>query len=163
MEQFNEKLYQCLTFLGIDFSKLASDKNERIRSQKYSYLISAMYQFPLEYIFKFCELGPYSLELMLALSKLAENLRLNNKNDISFDFDTNLLTLLNKIKDMFPDNSEKTINNLIIFTSFIFIQTNYPSFSKEEQFKILCQYKKAYFTENVTLDTLLYWRKSLLK
>ena len=50
-------LYTVLTEIGIDFNAFLNDKNERIKAQKYCYILNKFYNLLLMVLFHYISMG----------------------------------------------------------------------------------------------------------
>lgn len=161
MNEFEKTLYEVLSYLGVNFKKFLKDKNERIKAHKYCYLLSKFYRLPVDGAFSLYVNGPYNHYLTDVLYEIA---RTPNKR-VRRIKNGELLAILDTFSSLFPANGANVVNNLEIFTTFDFLNTNYPSMSKEERFEMLRRIKGHLFNSETNLDNLNNWghRLGLIK
>lgn len=162
MKNFNIIIYQCLNYLGIDFSKIHLDINERIKCQKYCYLISSKYRFPNEATFNLYQYGPYNSYIADIVFDISNNIVLYSDASKEYNYIEkipDLLILLDNIKSIFNCKEQNSINDLIVFATFIFIQENYPSASEQEQFKLLRSFVGYFVNSDTSLKKILKYKK----
>ena len=129
-------LYTVLNRMGINFANFVLDKNERIKAQKYCYLLSKFLNLPINGAFSLYINGPYNSKLADILYEIT---RCNNLNTIQLD--KNVEDIINRIINIFPYNKENVVNELEIFTTYDFLCNNYPNLTDSQRMSELFQLK----------------------
>ena len=122
-------LYTVLTEIGIDFNAFLNDKNERIKAQKYCYILNKFYNLPINGTFSLYINGPYN-------SKLADTLYSITRKKVTIntvEIDENLRGVINRITEIFPAKNPDIVNILEIYTTYDFIANHYPNWTKEQR------------------------------
>ncbi len=122
-------LYTVLTEIGIDFNAFSDNKDERIKAQKYCYILGKFYNLPIDGSFSLYINGPYN-------SKLADTLYsiTRKRSTIStVEIDENLRGIINRITEVFSANDPDIVNILEIYTTYDFIANHYPNWTEEQR------------------------------
>lgn len=122
-------LYTVLTNIGINFSAFLIDKDERIKAQKYCYILDKFYDLPIKGSFSLYINGPYNSKLADLLYSIAR--KRNGINTIEIDEELN--SIINRIVEIFPVNDSNVVNLLEIYTTYDFLSKNYPNWTEEQR------------------------------
>ncbi len=129
-------LYTVLNRMGINFANFVLDKNERIKAQKYCYLLNKFLNLPINGAFSLYINGPYNSKLADILYEIT---RCNNLSTVHLD--SNVENIINIIINIFPYNKENVVNELEIFTTYDFLCNNYPNLTDSQRMSELFQLK----------------------
>lgn len=156
--RFEVLLFNILKNLGIDFNLFLNDKDERIKAHKFCYLLNKFFDLPVNGSFSLYINGPYNAKLTDVLYDIArsqnslEQVEVNDK----------ILNVLTKIKSKFAIENANLIALLEIFTTFDFLNTNYPNLTEEQRFAELQNIKGHLFYPEITIDYLKQMESDLL-
>lgn len=155
---FDVLLFNILSYLGVDFNSFLNDKNERIKAHKFCYLLNKFFNLPINGSFSLYINGPYNAKLTDVLYDIARN-----KDSLEqIIINDQVLDVLAKIKSNFPNERANVIALLEIFTTFDFLNLNYPNWTEEQRFEELKKIKQHLFWEEITLDYLKQIESNLL-
>lgn len=150
-------LYTVLTEIGIDFNTFLNDKNERIKAQKYCYILDKFYNLPINGSFSLYINGPYNSKLTDTLYSITRK-----KNTINtVEIDENLRRVINKITGVFPANDPDIVNRLEIYTTYDFIANHYPNWTNEQRSNELQRLKGHLSGFDNIVNNLAFYQQSL--
>ena len=133
MDTFKKILYKCLSYLGCDFNTFQSIKSERIKAQKYSYILQTVFNLPAGRFSLYLN-GPYSSNLADDLYDIARNQNAYQANMEEKPLKEEVSDLLNEIRSIF--NAEELgideVDLLEIYTTYDYLKENFSSSSQEE-------------------------------
>ncbi len=136
MTEFNNIIYKCLRELGCNFDLFLWSKNERVKSQKYSYLIEKIYGVGVGKFSLYLN-GPYNSMLADELYDIARNrnkyVSENQVNPLSEDASN----LLRRLNTFFLNQQINEVDLLELYTTFDYLKSYYPSYENDEIFKQL--------------------------
>lgn len=135
MDKLKQDLYRYLLALGCDFGRFLRNKNERIKFQKYCYLIKKLFNLKLNGSYSLYLNGPYN-------SKLADDLfEIANKKTTYENFyranplsDETVISRLETLRNIFIENDPpiNEVDLLEFYTTYSYLKENYPSLRDEE-------------------------------
>lgn len=150
-------LYTVLTEIGIDFNTFVNDKNERIKAQKYCYILNKFYNLPINGSFSLYINGPYNSKLTDTLYSITR--KRNTINTVGID--ENLRRVINRITGVFPANDPDIVNRLEIYTTYDFIANHYPNWTDGQRYNEL-QHLKGHLPEfNNIVNNLASYQQGL--
>lgn len=133
MSEFNNIIYMCLKELGCDFSEFLHSKHERIKLQKYSYLIEKVFGLGIGRYSLYLN-GPYNSVLADELFAIARNETDYQVEILGKNIGQEAKQILSSLKGLFIDNSIEEVDLLELYTTFDFLRKYYPSYSEKEIF-----------------------------
>ena len=148
MNTLNKILHKCLVELGCNFEKFTTDKYERVKCQKYAYILERITYLPINGSFTLYINGTYNEKLQtIFYNEIIPNLSELSKNTIKKKLESNFKDKLKKIKDVFTDNILHSVTLLEIFTTYDYLKINFPSCSEEERIMELKRVFRKYFEQ----------------
>lgn len=146
MDTLKKVLYKCLMNLDCDFSKFQLHKCERIKFQKYCYLLKKTFSLPLNGAFSLYLNGPYNARLADDLYDIAKN-QDDYIGTSPEDLKETTITKLNTLRNIFQENDPpiSEIDLLELYTTYDYLNENYPSLSNEERIQELKKRKQQIF------------------
>ena len=140
MTEFGKIIYKCLKELNCDFSAFLNSKHERIKLQKYSYLIEKIFGLGVGRYSLYLN-GPYNSTLADELYNIAHNegnyINFMNENPLGQDSRQILLN----IRSCFQDDNIDEVDLLELYTTYDYLRKYYPSYSDNDIYDKLCKEK----------------------
>ena len=139
MKKALQKLAGYLNILGFDYQKFLDDKKERIRAQKYCYIMKKKWNIDLNGTFSLYINGPYNSRLTDDLYEIA-----NDKNAPNIANEGSISTgQLKQLRNLFTQNEQiDEVDLLEFYTTYSYLKENFPHLNEEEVDKEL-HYRKS--------------------
>ncbi len=148
MDTLKKILYKCLRELGCDFHKFDKDKKERIKFQKYCYLLEKIFNLPINGSFTLYLNGPYNSKLADTLYSIVnEDLKKYEANYQNKPLSNDVANDLKRLNDLFKTESFKLIDLLELYTTYDYLCDNFPSYTDEERTQELKKFKAHFFKQ----------------
>ncbi|GAG92373.1 unnamed protein product, partial [marine sediment metagenome] len=128
MDTFKKILYKCLSYLECDFNIFKNNKRERIKAQKYSYILQNTLGLQVGKFSLYLN-GPYSASLADDLFDIADHQEELSDNMTVKPLKKGPKVLLDKIKEIFilEDSAEpEEVDLLELYTTYDFLKENFP-------------------------------------
>ncbi len=151
MTEFGKIIYKCLKELNCDFSAFLNSKHERIKLQKYSYLIEKIFGLGVGRYSLYLN-GPYNSTLADELYDIARNeteYKLVNKSNPLGQQARNALAI---IRECFESRNIEEVDLLELYTTYDFLRKYYPSYTQDEILEKLYNKKPQLVERYNTLD-----------
>lgn len=151
MTEFGNIIYKCLRELNCNFSEFLSSKNERIKLQKYSYIIEKVFGLGIGRYSLYLN-GPYNSILADELYDIARNE--NSYVDImeKCPLPTEINQMLENIRSLFQNANIDEVDLLELYTTYDYLRKYYPSYSNNDIYDKLCKEKPHLIERYQTLN-----------
>ena len=140
MTEFGKIIYKCLRELNCDFSAFLSSKHERIKLQKYSYLIEKIFGLGVGRYSLYLN-GPYNSTLADELYSVAHNESNYKKIMDEHRLGENSRQALARIRNCFQSDNIDEVDLLELYTTYDYLRKYYPSYSDSDIYDKLCKEK----------------------
>lgn len=144
MSDFNNIIYKCLIELGCNFDLFLWSKTERVKAQKYSYLIEKIYGVGVGKFSLYLN-GPYNSMLADELYDIARN-RNKYVNEAQINpLSEDASNLLRQLNGNFSNQQIDEVDLLELYTTFDYLKHYYPSFDNDAIFAQLSDKKSTIY------------------
>lgn len=140
MTEFGKIIYKCLKELNCDFSAFLNSKHERIKLQKYSYLIEKIFGLGIGRYSLYLN-GPYNSILADELYNIARNESVFKSFMVENPLGIYSREILTNIRDCFQNNNIDEVDLLELYTTYDYLRKYYPSYSDDDIYDKLCKEK----------------------
>lgn len=155
---FKKVIYKCLKALDCNFQEFLNNKNERIKVQKYSYILEKVFGLSVG-TFRLYLNGPYNSKLADEIYEIARNEQdyINAQNNSLQDCTTGILTQIRNNFNYIDQMSEVDI--LELYTTYDYIKNNISFINDDEAFARLEKEKshlfERYSDENIDIRNII--------
>mgnify|MGYP004484094127 CR=1 FL=1 len=144
MTEFGNIIYKCLRELNCDFSEFLNSKHERIKLQKYSYIIEKVFGLGIGRYSLYLN-GPYNSVLADELYNIAHNESPYRDLMEEAPLTDETREVLENIRNLFHVDNIDEVDLLELYTTYNYLKKYYPSYDNNEIFEKLKKEKSYLF------------------